>query len=195
MKKMPCLFERDFTDKRNPILLERVTPGCEWVIAGEGVATRKWDGTAAAVIDGVLHKRYDAKRHPTTGEYKMPPPGSIPCSDPDPVTGHWPHWVAVDAAKPEDKHFVAASKALVGALPNGTYELIGPPIGGNHERAAMLAFVRHGVDVIFDAPRDFHGLREWLMATCVEGIVFAHEDGRMCKIRRDDYGFAWPPKA
>lgn len=22
--------------------------------------------------------------------------GAIPCDEPDPVTGHWPHWVKVD---------------------------------------------------------------------------------------------------
>ena len=76
MIKIPCLFERDFTDKRNPILLPTVTPGCEWVMAGEGVATRKYDGTACAVINGELYKRYDAKQG------KEPPPGAIPCADP-----------------------------------------------------------------------------------------------------------------
>jgi hypothetical protein len=62
MKKIPCLFQRDFTDKRRPTLLRDVTPGCEWVLAGEGVATRKRDGTACAVIGGKLFKRYDVKR-------------------------------------------------------------------------------------------------------------------------------------
>jgi hypothetical protein len=46
---MPCLFVRDFTDKRNPKISTDVTPGCEWVMAGEGVATRKYDGTACLV--------------------------------------------------------------------------------------------------------------------------------------------------
>jgi hypothetical protein len=27
----------------------------------------------------------------------------------------------------------------------------------------------------------------------IEGLVFHHPDGRMAKIRRDDFGFAWPP--
>lgn len=90
MRKMPCLFERDFTDKRRPVLLRAVTLGCEWVLNGEGIASIKRDGTACAVIDGALYARFDAKRG------KTPPPGAIPCDpEPDPVTGHWPHWVLV----------------------------------------------------------------------------------------------------
>lgn len=81
MKKMPCLFQRTFHGHDSATLLREVTPGCEWVLAGEGVASRKWDGTACMVKDGALYKRYDAKRG------KTPPPGAIPCGDPDPVTG------------------------------------------------------------------------------------------------------------
>lgn len=76
MKKIPCLFQRDFTDRRNPRLLESVTPGMEWVIADEGEATIKLDGTACAVIGGKLYKRYDAKHG------KPAPVDGIPCDEP-----------------------------------------------------------------------------------------------------------------
>ena len=36
-------------------------PENAWVFKGEGIPTRKRDGTACAVIDGVLYLRYDAK--------------------------------------------------------------------------------------------------------------------------------------
>jgi hypothetical protein len=92
MKKIPCLFQREFRPREGgrgveAVLLETVTPGLEWVLAGEGIATRKWDGTACMVRDGALWRRYDAKRD------KPAPSGGIPCDEPDEKTGHWPHWV------------------------------------------------------------------------------------------------------
>jgi len=186
MKKIPCLFERDFSDRQRPVLLDKVTPGCEWVLAGEGVATRKWDGTACAIIGGRLYARLDCKRG------KVPPPGAIPCSDPDPLTGHWPHWVLAD--RPEDRWIREARDNWAGTLLDGTYEAIGPKIGTNHEGASDHFLRRHGDQLIEDCPRDFEGLRSFLGAAEIEGIVFHHPDGRMVKIRRDDYGFEWPIK-
>jgi len=191
MKKMPCLFVRKFDGPRSATITETVTPGCQWVLDGEGVASRKWDGTACAVIGGVLHKRYDAKKHPKTGEYKMPPAGSIACSDPDPTTAHWPHWVKVDATQPGHKYHVAAWQSSDGLLPDGTYELIGPPFNSNPERVSQCEFRRHG-DERHVPERSFAGLRTYLLDHAIEGIVFTHQDGRMCKIRRDDFGFEWP---
>jgi hypothetical protein len=182
VKKIPCLFQRDFTDRRNPILLRDVTPGCEWVLAGEGTATRKWDGTAAAIINGKLYARYDAKNG------RPAPAGGIPCDAPDPTTGHHPYWIPADG--PEHRWIREAAGDRPRA--EGTYEAIGPKINGNHEGWAEHALVRHGEEKELDAPRDFDGLREYLNGMAIEGIVFHHPDGRMCKIRRDDYGMPWP---
>lgn len=186
MKKIPCLFQRIFNGHRAAEITRDVTLGCEWVIAGEGTASRKWDGTACAVIGRVLHKRYDAKRG------KPAPAGSVPCQDPDPITGHWPHWVPVSESNPADKHHIAAWMRH-GPLPDGTYELIGPQINGNPEGVDALAFHAHG-DVALDPMRTFDGLFAFLEARLIEGIVFAHPDGRMCKIRRDDFGLPWGAK-
>jgi hypothetical protein len=197
MKKMPCLFQRTFHGHDNATLLRDVTPGCEWVLAGEGVASRKWDGTACMVKDGILYKRYDAKRG------KAPPPGAIPCDNPDPVTGHHPHWLAVDPSKPEDKWHVATWNRWLRVLDglasgsakprDGTYELVGPHFNGNPEGFVDDCLVPHGHDVI-EVDRSFDGIREYLAAHAIEGIVFAHPDGRMCKIRRNDYGLPWGAK-
>src|SRR5262245_46364429 len=92
MIKMPCLFIREFSGRNSFVITEQVTPGCEWVLAGEGSASRKRDGTACFFKGGQLWKRYDAKKDKKTGEYKPPPAGAIPCAEPDSVTGHWPHW-------------------------------------------------------------------------------------------------------
>ena len=196
MKKMPCLFERDFHDRGRFTMREDVTPGCEWVLAGEGIATRKWDGTACAVIDGKLYKRYDAKKG------KVAPAGAIPCDAPDPVTGHHPHWVLV-GDEPESKWHREAWKEMVDkavVISNGTYELIGPKVNGNPEKAATHIFIPHlsrfgptgNAELDAELVRTFDGIREFLIDSWIEGIVFHHPDGRMCKIRRDDYGMRWP---
>lgn len=191
MKKIPCLFQRIFDGPRKATLLREVTIGCEWVLAGEGTASRKWDGTACMVRDGVLFRRYDAKRG------KAPPPNAIPCDDPDPVTGHHPHWVAVDGGNPTDKWhreaFMMWTNDMSGRVivpPDGTYELIGPHFNGNPEQQAADVFRRHGYTPI-EIVRTYEGIREYLAGNWIEGIVFAHPDGRMCKIRRADHGMPW----
>lgn len=195
MKKMPCLFVREFHDKRSFTITREVTPGCEWVIAGEGVGSRKWDGTACAIIEGVLYKRYDAKRDRKTGEYKPPPAGAIPCDEPDEVTGHWPHWIRV-GDEPESQWIRRAyevSKAAGHDLSDGTYEACGQKIGGNEEIEDHVLY-RHGAHEII-CGRDFDTLKLVLEFQRIEGIVFAHPDGRFAKIRRADFGFSWPVKA
>lgn len=199
MKKMPCLFVRRFTqDPRRPHktiaaeIGDQVTPGCEWVIAGEGRATRKWDGTACLIRNGRLFRRYDAKHG------KPAPAGFEPCQEPDPVTGHWPGWVPVGEEPESHWHLVAKSRSQDGGEwppPDGTYELVGPRVGGNERSIPEHLFIQHGAVWAHDCPRDFAGLREYLRAYDGEGVVFHHPDGRMAKIRRDDFGFDWPRAA
>lgn len=192
MKKMPCLYERDFSNKRHPVLLDAVTPGCEWVLDGEGVATIKRDGTAVMVRGGKLFKRYDAKRG------KHPQEGFEPCQEPDAVTGHWPGWIPVatetDGPSGDVWHQLAWWRTMADGsepeLADGTYELCGPMVC-RAERMDHHLFIRHGQEVV-TVGRTRESIRAWLEANHVEGIVFAHPDGRMCKIRRSDFGFLWP---
>lgn len=188
MKKMPCVFQRTFpADRSERECLDAVTPGCEWVLAGEGVASRKWDGSACAVIEGAFFARYDAKRG------KTPPPGALPCDPaPDPITGHWPHWVRVE----DQPQFKYHREAFLRAFPlaDGTYELVGPAVNANNDRRPEHALIRHGADLHPEAPRTHSGLKEYLSRLDVEGLVFAHPDGRMAKIRRADFLLPWPPK-
>ena len=114
MKKIPSLFLRDWEGNRSLVTRE-VNPECAWVVAGEGVPTRKRDGTACLVRDGVLFRRYDVKPGRT------PPPGFEPCQDPDPETGHAPGWVPIGDG-PADRWYRLAFENA-GDLPNGTYEL------------------------------------------------------------------------
>lgn len=191
MKKMPCLLERDFSDRRHPKLLDTVTPGCEWVLAGEGKATRKWDGTACLVRDGQLFKRFDAKRG------KAPPAGFEAVQDPDPVTGHWPGWVPIDLINPDSGDIWHALTwwQNVSNIPNGTYELVGPRVNSNNEQEKRHMFVPHGAEVLYVADRSIAGIRVFLEQTNIEGIVFWRSNDVDCekvKIRRDDFGLPWP---
>jgi hypothetical protein len=191
VKKMPCLFQREFHGRSSATLLEAVTPGCEWVLDGEGVASIKRDGTACMVKGDQIFKRYDAKKDRKTGEYRMPPAGAIPCDDPDPVTGHWPHWTLIGE---HDYWHAEAWARQCNELADGTYELCGPKISANPERLDVHTLIRHGSEAFAFAPGDlsFAKLRDGLRLLQHEGLVFAHPDGRFAKIRRKDYGFDWP---
>lgn len=180
MRKIPSLFQRNYDGDR--LVRDEVTSGCEWVLAGEGVATRKWDGTCCLVRDGRLFKRYDAKHG------KTPPANFEPAQDPDPVTGHWTGWVPVGDG-PEDRwHREAFARCQ--PLDDGTYELCGPHFQANPEGLAEDTFIYHGIDLLpRSAPRTFDGLRDYLATANIEGIVWWHTDGkRLCKIKTRDLG-------
>ena len=179
MEKIPCLFVRVFDRPGRFTLTADPTPGCAWVLEGAGVATRKRDGTACLVRGGRLFRRFDCRKG------KAPPEGFEPCGEPDAVTGHWPGWLPV-GDEPESRwHREAPLPAE-----DGTFELCGPKINGNPEGLAEHVMFRHGGEVV-EAPRTFEGLRTFLEASAMEGIVFHREDGAMCKIRRSDFGFPW----
>lgn len=184
MKKIISLFCRNYDGDH--LVRDEVVPGAEWVIAGEGVATRKYDGTCCLIRNGKLYKRYDAKHG------KIPPEGFEPAQEPDPNTCHWPGWLVVGEG-PEDRWFreaIANCPDLLHA--DGTYELCGPKVGGNKERYDRHELVRHGVVKYSNFPRSFEQIKTELRDLAIEGIVWHHPDGRMVKIKRKDFGFKWP---
>lgn len=185
MKKMPTLFQREFDEHHRVTIHNTVTNGCEWVLNGEGNATRKFDGTCTMVQNGHLFRRYDAKRG------KPLPPDAIPCQElPDPITLHWPCWVPVDPLDKSAKWMVKAFEAA-GELPDGTYEFCGPHVNGNPEGLESDQFIRHGCVELTDVPRTFEGIREYLQSHEMEGIVFHRQNGEMCKIKRTDFQIPW----
>lgn len=194
MKKMPCLFVREFHGRDSFTITEQVTPGCEWVLAGEGTASIKRDGTAclAKMTDlGIkLFKRYDAKKDRKTGEYKTPPVGAFPCGEPDPVTGHWPHWAPL--VNTDYWHWEAYNRHVEELIDGASYELCGPKLQGNPEGLSEHTLIRHGAEALPLQGRNFSQLFALLAAMPYEGLVFAHPDGRYAKIRRHDFGHAWP---
>lgn len=183
MKKIISLYQRNYEGDR--MVRDEVVPGAEWVLAGEGVATRKWDGTAVMVEAGRLYKRYDAKQG------KTPPVTFRPAQDPDPITGHWPGWVEVNPISPEDRW---AREAFHGTFEDGTYELVGPKVNGNADEQEAHRLIRHGEHVLDDAPRTFQGIKNYLAAFDIEGIVWHHPDGRMVKIKGKDFGIKRGPR-
>lgn len=190
MKKIPTLFERTFENHNVVNITDKVHEGMEWVLEGEGVATVKFDGACCAIIEGLFYKRYDAKRG------KKPPEGAIPCCDPDPVTGHHPHWVEVDCQKPEDKWFV---RAYLNAPPvywkstYCTFEAIGEHFNGNPQNVIGDNLIKHG-SIVVEVKRSFEGIKKFLEENYIEGLVFWKDGEPQCKIKRSDFGFEWGNK-
>lgn len=183
MKKIPTLFERTYENHRVIGISEKVYPGMEWVLAGEGVATVKIDGSCCAIINGELYKRYDAKKG------KKPPAGAIPCGEPDSTTGHWPHWVKVQDV-PADKWFINAYNNTPEKR-DTSYEAIGPHFQGNPYGLSDDILEPHGVKVI-KVDRTFEAIERYLSEHIIEGIVFWKDGVPQCKIKRSDFGLEWP---
>jgi hypothetical protein len=181
MKKISTLYKKD------PNCLSRVInevdPENEWVFGPDVKPTQKFDGSACMIKDCCLFKRYDAKKD------RFWPIGAIPCQEKDKFTGHQPFWVPVYVAKPEDKYFCEAFNNMCDSF-DGTYELCGEKIQGNPEHIVGHKLLKHGSVVLDINDYSFEGLKAYLSdpRNDVEGIVFHHKDGRMCKIRKSDFG-------
>lgn len=184
MEKIISLFKRNYNGDR--LVYDEIVEGAEWVIQGEGTATRKWDGTCCRFKDATLYKRYDAKKG------KTPSPGFEPAQEADPTTGHWPGWIPVSPDNPADKWHLEALRDA--SLSDGTYELCGPKVQGNPEGLEKHILIPHGKEILNDAPRTFDALREYFKTKNIEGIVWHHIDGRMVKIKTKDFGLKRPQK-
>jgi hypothetical protein len=217
MEKIRSLFVRDYKGTR--CVVDQVVPTSEWVINGEGIATLKLDGTCCKIEGGIFYKRYDRKLTKAANkrlkqgggytlgieDYRLAPDGwQAAESEPNQHTGHWPGWVAVNGAKPEDRwhqegfYYYMNGRVLLG---DGTYELVGPKVQGNPYNLDHHMLWKHGtfpigcgVGLGSDVPRTFDGLKTFLEDRVIEGIVWHHPDGRMVKIKRRDFGFEWPVK-
>jgi hypothetical protein len=208
MRKIPSLFQRNYDTDR--LVRNEVVPGCEWVLANEGVATEKMDGTCCMIQNGVMFKRYELK-----GGHRAPS-DFIPAQDADPITGDIPGWVRVTDG-PEDKWHREAFENCntyshhveqLDRCPDGTYELLGPKIQGDPYNFPAHTLYKHGDMVLEGVPHDFDGIRDYLdnptfvghafgmsaqvVMPYMEGIVWYHPDGRMAKIKRRDFGLKWP---
>ncbi len=205
MKKTPIVFEMDYEKER---VTPQVRPGQEWVLAGEGIATIKFDGQACLWQDGKLWKRFDRKLNKQAqrrldhgqalgplndGLFRNAPEGFVPCeAAPDPVTFHWPGWVPVSETDPADKWHREALAGLTQAMEEGqTYELVGPTLALNVYGLERHELWKHGNDTVELMDRSLEALERFLTEHNVEGLVFHHPDGRKAKIRRKDFQLFW----
>lgn len=191
MRKIKTLFRRDPADRR--FVLPEVEPGCEWVIAGEGSATRKYDGTCVAYLpdlDPTVHPAAAGALDGWWARREVKGDGVRPDHfvevDADPTTGKVVGWEPAEASG-FARYLAQAVEAITGPPEPGTYELIGPKVNRDPERIGKHIVIRHGAAVLVDAPRDYEGLREWLHAHPFEGVVWHHPDGRMVKVKRRDF--------
>ena len=204
MKKIPTIFQR--TEDRRGVTSEW-NPECLWVRDGEGTPTRKWDGSCCLVrgpkdMHDLWHlfKRYEAKPGSKIPDDALPSPDQWL----DPVTGKTQCWVPVGEG-PEDqwhreawKDFWNESNSRISMREEGTYELIGPKVNGNKDRSETHRLVKHGSTLLAEMAFIFshtgvtrEKILSELMTRNIEGIVWHHEDGRMAKIKRRDFGLPW----
>lgn len=201
MKKISTLFKKDPNDLGR--VINEIDPENSWVLT-DGIPTRKFDGTACAIINNELYKRYDIKLFKkkkgkiiyfTTDQIKeKTPKNAIPCQEADKISGHHPHWVKCDRNNPSDKYFFEAFGRMVTpdkSKINRTYELCGYKINGNPEGLMNLMLIPHGVHLLKITDFSFESVKKYLSdpENNIEGIVFHHKsDDRMCKIRKSDFG-------
>lgn len=180
MNKIPTIFVRDLS-KQPALVKSEWHPDCLWVRDGEGIATRKYDGTSCLVRDG-------KRRELRSGDIAPPDFESLGT---DQNTGKTVGWVPVGDG-PEDRwHREAIANENV--LPyNGTYELLGPKIQGNKDGRLLHVMQAHRMARTYPlAPRTFEGIKAFLEENVIEGLVWHHDDGRMAKIKRRDFGLKW----
>lgn len=188
MKKIPSLF----ISTEEHTLTEEVNPLCLWVVEGQGVATAKFDGTSCMVKNGVLYKRYDNSRRWGRNERiqkTAPLEDWIHCEDYS-DRGMFLFWVPVTM---KDYYHQMGWAWSQGALNDGTYELVGPEVQDNPHNFIRHVLLRHGA-LTLKPPIEFSHeyLRQYLRECKWEGIVWHHEDGRMCKLTRKKLGLQWP---
>jgi hypothetical protein len=183
MHKIPTVFVRDPEDMRR--VLRDVTPGCEWVLAGEGEPTRKWDGTCVFLDEA---GGWWARREVKPGKNI---PDGYQMVQRDEITEKLVGWEPMAQSAFAKIH--AEAVANTGTVTPGTYELLGPKINRNPDGFDAHLLMPHGwapLSVRQDyatAPRDFDRLRDWLHARPYEGIVWHHPDGRRAKLKARDF--------
>lgn len=185
MDKIPTMFVRDFATRPARVLPE-VTPGCEWVLAGEGRATRKYDGTCVMLDEA---GDWWARREVRPG--KPPPPNYVVIST-DAATGRTVGWEPIGQSSFAKFH----AEAVQNFDP-----ATGSPGPSNwsarrstETRSAVTSIALSSTPSRGTSPSpalSFEGIRSAALALAAadgcEGIVWHHPDGRMAKIKARDF--------
>ena len=178
MRKIPTLYARHPAD-RHRMIVGDVTPGCEWVLRGEGVATRKFDGMCTMLDEqGQWWVRHELLRGARSPEEFVE-------VDYDATTGSTFGWVPAEASSFATVLHEAIDNLTSGAgNPGpGTYELVGPQVGTNPEGEPVHTLVPHGTVILEGGPAE---LMEQCAARGWEGVVWHHPDGRAAKLKVRD---------
>jgi hypothetical protein len=175
-QKIPTLFKRDLESMKH--VTDEVVPGCEWVLAREGVATRKYDGTCTMLDeDG----RWWARREVKPGK---PRPDNFYEVSTDETTGKTMGWEPIAQSAFSKFHAEACAGQT---LAPGTYELCGPKVNGNPEHFDGHRLVRHADAEVIRDDGDVHALICYCNQEGFEGVVWHHPDGRMAKLKVRDF--------
>lgn len=199
MRKIPTLYVRDYTTTP-PVLTDKVDPSCEWVLAGEGTATRKYDGTCV-LLDPVGADVHAYTRREVKPDKALPPWFvTIGRDDETGKTVGWEPATSSGYAKYVEEALVGppVPPGMVDAWAPGTYELIGPKVNGNpeHRDRHYLIPHSHAERVRIEEATGLAGVeqREYLRGVVLdlagrgwEGIVWHHPDGRMAKLKARDF--------
>lgn len=189
MKKIPTIFKRGPDFK----VINEITPGCDWVFNGEGVATEKLDGTNVQItVENGQAIKLEKRRNPTKEEKAR---GEIDGS-----------YVLV-TSDPGDKYIRdAIDNTDFSTWPDGVHsaEAIGPKIQGNSLNLERHILVRHADAPIYSDVQThirenadkFDYLQNIIRVSSlysksawIEGFVFHHPDGRMAKIKVKDFRY------
>lgn len=180
MRKIPTLFVRNPDDRAH--VLRDITPECEWVIDGFGIATRKYDGTCVMLdADGAWWARREVKPR------KDIPPG-YQIVQHDEITGKLVGWEPI-AQSSFAKYHAEAAEIRTG-WPHGTYELCGPKVNGNPEGLERHTLIRHATAerVASDLDcRSYDEIQGFLARHQWEGLVYHGPNGLMAKIKAKDF--------
>jgi hypothetical protein len=189
MRKIPTVFVRDESDRR--YVTSTVSPGCEWVLAGEGVATRKYDVTCVMFDE----RGWWARREVKAGKEA---PECFVAVERDETTGKTVGWVPMESSSFAKWHAEALTNFRRrfgdgrGAGAFGTYELVGPKIQGNPDAFDEHWLVPHADAMVLrsivdlDNPQALMEFARWAGEQGWEGIVWHHPDGRMAKLKARD---------
>lgn len=193
MRKIPTVFTRDASRR---YVTDEVTPGCEWVLAGEGTATRKYDGTCVRLDEAGA---WWARREVKPGKF---PPLAWREVDHDEITGKRVGWEPIGQSSFAKFHAEALRQVdalsptgdtIPPVFEPGTYELCGPKVNGNPEKYETHRLIRHAnaevLDYTLTNDGSFEGLTSIvrdMAAVGWEGLVWHHPDGRMAKLKARD---------
>ncbi len=184
MHKIPTLLERNPGTFK---VVDKVKEDCLWVVAGQGIATEKLDGTNVRLtVRLATVVRIEKRRNPDKGQKKLG------------ILDGW--YTDVDPRDSSNRWIVeAVNRTSYLEWSDGEHccEALGPKIQGNPlglEEHVCIPF-NLAPPVVLDAPRHFEGLRTFLETMdsvfspghLAEGIVFHHMDGRRAKIKRKDF--------